>query len=131
MRNNQNHRHANTFVNIVIILEICKHLPQDCRKIVARFNQRKGLLPPLSRLSRHHGRANRGSSESRGEFARAMPSRDRGTRGQRAATPQVVQPKVLRLGDEYQGVLRGQHRGAHSRASSATPSTKIQQKFRA
>ena len=29
------------------------------------------------------GRTNRGSSESRGEFARAMPSHDRGRRGQR------------------------------------------------
>ena len=67
---------------------------------------------PGSRLRHPHGnsgdigRTNRGSSESRGELARAMPSRDRGRRSQRRQRRQWFSRKyyasVMRLKEFYE-----------------------------
>ena len=67
------------------------------------------LATPPWQQRRHRQNKRREQREHRRACSRYAESRPRKTEST-SATPQVVQPKVLRLSDEHQRVLRGQHR---------------------
>ena len=67
------------------------------------------LATPPWQQRRHRQNEPMEQREQRRACSRYAESRPRKTEST-SSTPQVVQPKVLRFGDEHQGVLRGQHR---------------------